>query len=121
MKNDPKLEALLKLGMSRDEALQVLADDDDIDHGIAKDFDLTAEQQKVAKQYTRTGTRKSTEGAKRNRKENPLKREIILMIYNAVKDFENSKIEKPEREISFTAEGENFSITLTQHRKAKGE
>ena len=121
MKDDAKLEALMKLGMSRDEALQVLADDDDIDHGEKKDFDLTKEQEKVAKQYTRTGTRKSVNGKKPTRKENPLKREIIATLFDALQDYEQPQIANPEREISFFANGESFSITLTQHRKPKGE
>lgn len=120
-KNDEKLNALLKLGMTREEALQVLADDDDIDHGEKKDFDLTPEQQKNAQKYTRTGTRKSTSGTKRPRKENPLKREIIQAVFAAVQDYDNPQITNPEKEISFFANGESFSITLTQHRKPKGE
>lgn len=120
-KNDEKMNALLKLGMTREEALQVIADDDDIDHGEAKDFDLTPEQQKNAQKYTRTGTRKSTEGVKRTRKENPLKREIIATLFEAVQAYEKPQITNPEREISFFANGESFSITLTQHRKPKGE
>ena len=120
-KNDEKMNALLKLGMTRGEALQVLADDDDIDHGEAKDFDLTPEQQKNAQKYTRTGTRKSTSGTKRPRKENPTKREIIATLFEAVQGYEQPQITNPEREISFFANGESFSITLTQHRKPKGE
>ena len=120
-KNDEKMNALLRLGMTREEALQVLADDDDIDHGEAKDFDLTPEQQKNAQKYTRTGTRKSASGTKRPRKENPLKREIITTLFEAVQAYEKSQIINPEREISFFANEESFSITLTQHRKPKGE
>lgn len=120
-KNDEKLNALLKLGMTREEALQVLADDNDIDHGVKKDFDLTPEQQKNAQKYTRTGTRKSAGGTKRPRKENPLKREIIQAVFAAVQGYDNPQITNPEKEISFFANGESFSITLTQHRKPKGE
>lgn len=123
MKNDAKLEALMKLGMSRDEALQVLADDDDIDHGEKKDFDLTKEQEKVAKQYTRTGTRKSANGKKPTRKENPDKREIISLLDDALCDFVDNvkKVTNPERQIDFEYNGNSYSITLTQHRKPKGE
>ena len=120
-KNDAKLEALLKLGMTREEAWQVIADDDDIDHGAAKDFDLTKEQLKVAKKYTGTGTRKAPTNAKRTRKENPLKREIIQKIFKAIQEYSNAEITNPERMIAFSAEDENFEITLTQKRKPKGD
>lgn len=122
MKNDAKLEALLKLGMTEEEALQVLADDEDIDHGEAKDFDLTKEQQANAKKYMGTGTRKSVEGAKRKRKENPEKREIVELLAKALAKLEGTapEVTNPERQVDFVYKGENYSITLTQHRKPKG-
>lgn len=127
MKNDAKLEALLKLGMTEEEALQVIADDTDIDHGEAKDFDLTKEQQANAKKYMGTGTRKTSESAKRVRKENPDKREIITMIFDLFREtaidedpMENVVMANPERQIDFHYKGESYSITLTQHRKPKG-
>lgn len=119
MKNDAKLEALLKLGMTEEEALQVIADDADIDHGEAKDFDLTKEQQANAKKYMGTGTRKNKEGAKRIRKENPDKRMLIGVINDALDGLHNTVV-NPERQIDFEYNGESYSVTLTQHRKPKG-
>lgn len=122
MKNDAKLEALLKLGMTEEEALQVLADDEDIDHGEAKDFDLTAEQKQNAKKYIGTGTRKSKEGVKRVRKEDPDKREIISVIDDALCCLVDNvhEVTNPERQIDFEYNDKSYSITLTQHRKPKG-
>lgn len=122
MKNDAKLEALLKLGMTEEEALQVLADDEDIDHGEAKDFDLTAEQKRNAKKYIGTGTRKSAEGAKRKRKEDPDKREIISVIDDALCCLVDNvhEVTNPERQIDFEYNDKSYSVTLTQHRKPKG-
>lgn len=122
MKNDAKLEALLNLGMTEEEALQVIADDADIDHGEAKDFDLTKEQQANAKKYMGTGTRKNKEGVKRVRKEDPDKREIISVIDDALWPLVNNdlKVVNPERQIDFEYNGESYSVTLTQHRKPKG-
>ena len=37
------------LDITREEALEIIQDDDDIDHDKPKDFDLTEEQLKVAK------------------------------------------------------------------------
>ena len=45
-----QVENLMKaLGVTKEEALQIIADDEDIDKGIAKDFDLTKEQEQNAK------------------------------------------------------------------------
>lgn len=120
VKNDEKLNALLKLGMTREEALQVLADDDDIDHDVKKDFDLTPEQQKNAQKYTRTGTRKST-GAVKPQKEDLVKIGIIKTLFQAVQCYDNPQITNPARVITFSVDGENFSIALTRHRQRKGE
>lgn len=117
----------MKLGMTEAEALEVIADDDDIEHGKKKEFDLTPEQQKIAKQYTHTGTRKGS-AIKKPRKENPDKREIMNRIYDLFRDstidnepVENVNMSNPERQINFDFNGNNYSITLTQHRKPKGE
>lgn len=122
MKHDAKLEALLKLGMTEDEALQVIADDADIDHGEAKDFDLTKEQQANAKKYMGTGTRKNKEGVKRVRKEDPDKRKIISVIDDALWPLVNNdlKVVNSERQLDFEYNGKSYSVTLTQHRKPKG-
>lgn len=122
MKNDAKLEALLKLGMTEEEALQVIADDVDIDHGEAKDFDLTKEQQANAKKYMGTGTRKNKEGVKRVRKEDPDKREIISVIDDALCCLVDNvhEVTNPERQIDFEYNDKSYSVTLTQHRKPKG-
>lgn len=122
MKNDAKLEALLKLGMTKEEALQVIADDADIDHGEAKDFDLTKEQQANAKKYMGTGTRKNKEGVKRVRKEDPDKKKIISVIDDALWVLVNNdlKVVNPERQLDFEYNGKSYSVTLTQHRKPKG-
>ena len=122
MKNDAKLEALLNLGMTEEEALQVIADDADIDHGEAKDFDLTAEQKQNAKKYMGTGTRKNKEGVKRVRKEDPDKREIISVIDDALccLVYNVHEVTNPERQIDFEYNDKSYSITLTQHRKPKG-
>lgn len=122
MKNDAKLEALLKLGMTKEEALQVIADDADIDHGEAKDFDLTKEQQANAKKYMGTGTRKNKEGVKRVRKEDPDKKKIISVIDDALWSLVNNDLEvvNPERQLDFEYNGKSYSVTLTQHRKPKG-
>ena len=122
---EKQIQALMKLGLSREEALQTLADDADIDKGKPKDFDLTAEQMKNAKQYTKVGTRKtSTTPTKRERKENPTKALIIAELFkflgeNAEISAENLEILNKERQIFFKCGENDYEITLTQKRKPK--
>ena len=122
---EKQIQALIKLGLSREEALQTLADDADIDKGKPKDFDLSAEQLKNAKQYTKVGTRKtSTTPTKRERKENPTKALIIAELFkflgeNAEISAENLEILNKERQIFFKCGENDYELTLTQKRKPK--
>ena len=122
---EKQIAALMKLGLSREEALQTLADDADIDKGKPKDFDLTKEQQKVAKQYTKTGTRKTADTpTKRERKENPTKALIIAELFkffgeNAEISAESVEILNKERQIFFKCGENDYELTLTQKRKPK--
>ena len=122
---EKQIQALMNLGLTREEALQTLADDVDIDKGKPKDFDLTAEQMKNAKQYTKVGTRKvSTSPTKRERKENPTKALIIAELFkffseNAEISAENLEILNKERQIFFKCGENDYEITLTQKRKPK--
>ena len=122
---EKQIEALMKLGLTREEALQTLADDKDIDKGLPKDFDLTKEQLKNVKQYTKTGTRKTKDTpTKRERKENPTKALIIAEIFkflteNAEISAENLEILNKERQIFFKCGENDYELTLTQKRKPK--
>ena len=122
---EKQIQALMNLGLTREEALQTLADDADIDKGKPKDFDLTKEQQKIAKQYTKTGTRKTVDTpTKRERKENPTKALIIAEIFkflgeNAEISAENLSILNKERQIFFKCGENDYELTLTQKRKPK--
>ena len=122
---EKQIQALMNLGLSREEALQTLADDADIDKGKPKDFDLTAEQLKNVKQYTKVGTRKtSNTPIKRERKENPTKALIIAELFkffseNAEISAENLEILNKERQIFFKCGENDYELTLTQKRKPK--
>ena len=122
---EKQIQALMKLGLSREEALQTLADDKDIDQGKPKDFDLTAEQLKNAKQYTKVGTRKTSSiPTKRERKENPTKALIIAELFkffgeNDEISAENLEILNKERQIFFKCGENDYELTLTQKRKPK--
>ena len=113
------------------EAEQIMADDKRIDRGEKMDFDLDKEQEKVARKFTKTGTRKAptvykldNEGGKRSRKENPTKSSIISELAKFLQDqSENACVEveitNKERQIAFKI-GENaYELTLVQKRKPK--
>ena len=126
-----QLEAMKKLGLSEKEIQELIAADAAIDKGEKMPFDLTEEQAKEAKKYTKAGTKKAptvykldnAEG-KRSRKENPTKAAIIAEIAkflaeNSENACENVEITNKERQSTFKI-GENcYEFTLVQKRKPK--
>lgn len=107
------------LHCSREEAIQVIADDDAIDKG-EKLFEMTAEQKKAAKAMTATGTKKRTV-TKRERKPDDEKADIISKIADFLSKIDGFDVEiiKNEREISLLVGENDYSITLTKHRPPK--
>lgn len=119
--NEKRIAELMKsLDCTRDEAIQVIADDEAIDSG-KKLFELSAEQKKAAKEMTSTGTRKSDKPVKRERKPDEEKQEIIAKIADFLTKIDGFDVEivKNEREISLIVGENDYSITLTKHRPPK--
>ena len=124
---EAQIERMMKsLDISRDEALEILAEDDEIDKG-ADLHPLTAEQEEVARKMRKADRTPTVYNwqKKRERKPNELKREIIddvftFLLENWTELAENADIANPERQIDFTLQGKSFSLTLTEHRKPKG-
>lgn len=124
--DENRIADLMKtLEISREEVIEMLQDDDDIDHDKPKDFDLTEEQNKVARQYAKSSEhKKSATKQKRTRKENTTKLTIINEIFNFLTEndtisAENLSILNKERQISFAIGDEKYEITLIQKRKPK--
>lgn len=116
---DKRVAKLMKsLGCTYEEAMQIIADDEAIEKG-EKLFELSDEQKKVAKEMTKTTAIKTkTTKTPRKRAENAEKRMIIDKIFTILTEIaENVDKKNVEREISFTINDKNYSITLTQHRK----
>ena len=112
---------MVALGISREEAIQVIADDEAIDHG-AKLFELTPEQEKESKK-ARQADRKPTvynfDTSKRKRAENPDKRDLIADLRDLIKDeplCEDIKVTNPEREIIFHYHGVKYKLVLSAPR-----
>lgn len=119
------------LHCSEAEAEEIIAADKAIDRGEKMPFDLSADKEKEARKYAKTGTRKAppaykldNTGGKRSRKENPTKASIISELAKFLEvDSENACVEveitNKERQIAFKI-GENaYELTLVQKRKPK--
>lgn len=120
-------QLMITLDLTEEEAIELLQDDDDIDHGKAKDFDLSKEQEKIAKQYRNVGTRKvSDKPIKRERKPNEIKGNFIAVLAKYLQNTtdlacENVNITNKERQIAFSIGNDNFELTLVQKRPPKAK
>ena len=107
-----------ELGVDEQTAEQLIADDKAIDRGERMPFDLTPEQEKLAKKYVRGESKKPRVYNFDTRKHKENTSGIIADLGQFLAEkVENIEIINPEREISFSLEGKSFSLTLTQHRK----
>ena len=108
------------LDITREEAIQLIADDNAIDKG-AKLFALSAEQEKEA-QKARQADRKQTvynfDTSKRKRAENPDKRFLIDSLKTSLENLECDSLEvtNPEREMIFHYKGTKYKIVLSAPR-----
>jgi len=114
-----------ELDLTRDEALEMLAEDEEIEKG-ADLHPLTAEQEEVVKKMRKADRAPTVYNwqKKRERKPNELKREIIddlfgFLCSNWTEIAQNGDISNIERQIDFSLDGRSFSLTLTEHRKPK--
>jgi len=93
----------------------------EIDHDRPTPFDLTPEQEKNS-QEARKGMARAVNAygkeVKRERKPNEAKRELIEAIVKGLADY-GASVTNPERQVDFTWQGVNYSVTLTAHRPPK--
>jgi len=124
---EAEVKRLIATGMTEAEARETALYDLEVEAGEPTEFDLTAEQQKVAKKYTNTGTKKRTEYqfSKRERKPNETKREIMNTVQILFEGMAlNGKCEavdlsNVERTLDFVKDGKHYTLTLTEHRPKK--
>lgn len=83
---------------------------------------LPPDKEKVARQYAKVSTHKKpviVQDGPRPRKENATKREMVTMIADIFKDYEDFAIKNPERLVAFKGtNGKVYTITLAETRKA---
>ena len=123
---DNEIDTLMdKLEISISEACEMYLSDHDI---IADD--TVEELTKKATKNRITATIHEAKGEKKERKprekkENPLKKEIIKWIYTIIADeitsSNNVFIRNDEKYIDFTCGDREFTVNLVEHRKKKGE
>ena len=113
------------LDLSREEAIEMLKEDEEIDRmGMSEvDNDLTAEQKKVKKAMTATGEKKKTVykfDKKRERKVDEVKKHLMDCIRVLLEGL-GAKVEPltTEAEMHFVHLGENYTIKLIKHRPPK--
>lgn len=119
--DEKRIAKLMKsLQCTREEAIQVIMEDEAIDKG-EKLFELTPDQKKAAKAVSGTGTRKRTE-VKRERKVDETKKRLIND-YRIVLEGLGATVEPltTEAEMHFTFQGDSYTVKLIKHRKGKGE
>lgn len=117
------------LECTREEAIELLEYDEDVDKDRTTEYDLTEEQKKVAKKYTKADRKKTVNAygktVTRERKPDEDKQIIIDLLYTALKvaddDFSNLEIANKEKLITFTYNGNDYKLDLVKHRKKKGE
>ena len=134
--NEKQIEKMMAtLHLTREEAIDLIREDEEVDKMTMSevDSDLTKEQKKAKKNATKTTGDKRKRAytfTKRERKPDEVKREIIETIAHNLdraccgEDLvspSNIQIVKPEKEITFKVGDDEYSVTLTKHRKPKGE
>ena len=123
MKIDEKRVASLmkSLGCTREEALEVIREDEEIDGMTMKEVnaDLSADQKKAMKDATKTGTKKRT-AVKRERKVDETKKRLLNDFRVVVEGLGGSVAPlKTEAEMDFSFEGSEYTIKLIKHRPPK--
>ena len=119
---EERIKAIMKsLDCSREEALEILADDDAIEKG-EKLFELTDAQKKASKDARKISRKPSEQKAKREKKADEEKRFLINLLEEALANgFDCSQIEVSniERQIDFVSaeSGRKFRIVLSAPRK----
>lgn len=119
------------LDVSAEEADEILKADKAIDRGERVPFDLSPEQEKMAKKFANVDTKKRKKPTVYNldargkaRKENPTKASIIAELAKFLTETsENAcemvEITNKERQIAFSISGNKYELTLVQKRNPK--
>lgn len=119
---DKEIAANMRLlEISKQEAIEMWLDDHDIlINETAEQLTAKAKANGVAKEMTRCKSAKKTDH-KRERKPDPTKEEIISNLATHLTELgvENVQIPNVGKLITFSLNGENFTLNLVRNRKKK--
>ena len=110
---------------SRDDAIELIQYDIDVDDNKPTAYDLTAEQKNVVKAMMRNVEHKSGNRKPRERKPNELKESIVAEIAEFLREdaqsqaFEDVTISNVSRQITFIIGEKKFEINLIEKRPPK--
>ena len=109
------------LQCTREEAIDVINCDDEIDRGNTELFPLTAEQKKMVRSLTKADRDPNTKReVKRERKIDDDKLAIFTILKEALEGAEIENLTcKNEAEISFSYNGNDYTVKITKHRAKK--
>lgn len=124
---EQKNRIMQNLKVSAEEAEAILAYDKEVDRtNGGLEYDLSKEEQKEALKIAHKGQERKKNPTvykftQRERKANLPKQEIISKLNYFLNELgmENVTITNKERMIAFSANGENYELTLIQKRKPK--
>lgn len=124
---DEKRIAMLmkKLDITREEALELEGYDADVNKGKKTQYDLTPEQEKVAKKMTHVTEYAKSASVRRERKPNELKEAIVAELANYLAEeaqgqvYEDVTITNKSRMIAFSVNGKRFELALVEKREPK--
>ena len=108
------LKAMKNLDLTREEAIQMLEDDE---NDIT--VELTPEQKKVAKEMAQADRKKEATPRKRERKVDENKRTLMSCLTDALQTLTTVEVVNPEREFLFTYNGEKYKVILSKPREKK--
>lgn len=126
MADSKQIENMRKLGMTEEEIAEILEEDKAIDRsGVSDkifDWEMNPEDHKKAMKLANSDEKKTSDKKKRERKEDPVKRGIIQTLFDCLdENYQQTKIDNPERVITFWANGNPYQITLSFMRNLKKE
>lgn len=112
------------LGCSIAEAIELLEYDKKIDKGEKTEYDLTPEQQKVAKKYTNVTEHKKPavyQWSTREKKADTTKEGVIQTIFDFLSEngYESVEITNKSKLIAFKIGEDSYELDLKRKRKPK--
>ena len=130
IKDKEQIERIQKgLKCSYDEACEVYESDKEIDKGIAQDFDLSKEKEKIAKTFAHTTSVEKKEKSAptiykfdtRERKADTTKEGVIEQIANFLQEngYESVEITNTSKLIAFKIGEDSYELDLKRKRKPK--